>query len=211
MNTRGFTLVEVLVSIVIISLGAMLAFSVTKIVSQKQVQARDAMQYISASNSIKSAFEEYLYSRNFDGASNGLIEDITGVYKGNDNCKNYAENSIGRTKFLRNICLIEENLTKITVPNKTYYKRIDVRVSKSTSNDVHYFTGRISIVNAYDENQIYFERLFVNQITVGSISNQSQPPCLAPCGTPFDKNPGGGIAIGLPVLNPNVPSNGLTF
>jgi len=66
MNTKGFTLVEVLVSIVIISLGAMLAFSVTKIVSQKQVQARDAMQYISTSNSIKSAFEEYIFSTNFD-------------------------------------------------------------------------------------------------------------------------------------------------
>ncbi len=185
MNTKGFTLVEVLVSIVIISLGAMLAFSVTKVVSQKQVQARDTMQYISTSNSVKSAFEEYLYSTNFDALGNGLIVQINGIYRGNNNCRNYAENSVGITKLYRNICLAEENLSKITRPNNyNWYKTVYLYITKSTVKNIHYFTNRIMIRDPYAGNTVKFERLFVNQIKVGSVSNQSAPPCQAPCGTP---------------------------
>ena len=187
MNTKGFTLVEVLVSIVIISLGAMLAFSVTKIVSQKQVQARDAMQYISTSNSIKSAFEEYLFSTNFDSMGNGLIRQINGIYNGNNNCKNYAENSVGLTKLYRNICLAEENLSRITRPkNQNQFKRVYLYITKATSNNIHYFTNRLMIRDPYDGNKVKFERLFVSQVSVGSTSDQSTPPCSAPCGTPFN-------------------------
>jgi len=185
MGSKGFTLVEVLVSIVIISLGAMLAFSVTKVVSQKQVQARDAMQYISTSNSIKLAFEEYLYSTNFDTTGNGLIRQINGVYNGNNNCRNYAENSVGLTKLYRNICLAEENLSKITRPNnQNLFKRVYLSITKSTVKNVHYFTNRIMIRDPYDGNRVKFERLFVSQVNVGAVNNQAAPPCQAPCGTP---------------------------
>ena len=155
---RGFTLVEVMVSMVLISFAAVFSMMVIKVVAQRQAEIRIITQYTLVTKSLKSGFNEYVNS--VDPAS--IINGETLA------CANYGPSATGKNKMTTLICSKEDQLS--TTLKKT--KKIDLPINVILVNGVYYFSGRIRIrgvsCTLVDPNDpsvtdICLDRILVNQ------------------------------------------------
>jgi type II secretory pathway pseudopilin PulG len=149
----GFTLIEVLVSTLLIGFAAILSLSIISTISKNQISTRDNVRYLWVTKSIKSAFNEYLNSvdaANFivnetiqcSSSSGGLTAKQTLI---NQICS--AEVFLGNTKNAVTLTLLQS-----AAKNSTYFYWARVRVVSKTANPLLPSTA-----------DIYFERLFINQ------------------------------------------------
>lgn len=152
-NMEGFTLIEVLVSTLLIGFAAILSLSIISTLNKNQIATRDNVKYVWVTKSIKSAFNEYLNSvdaTNFlvndnilcGGNSGGLVAKQTLI---NQICS--SENFLGNTKNAVVLTLLQS-----AAKNGTYFYWARVRIINKTANPLLPTTS-----------DIYFERLFINQ------------------------------------------------
>ena len=173
---NGFTLIEILVSMVIIAMAAIFSMTVLKNVSQQQISVRDNIQYILATKSIKNAFQEYLYSVNLDGYNDGYIKTIygKGINYSQKGCNQYPQNVVGEERLKKTMCDIADSFSSETkeTSNLTYnQKDIKITITKATSNNIQYFTVNTSIYYASNQ-QVIFDRMFVTQVAKGQVVSQ---------------------------------------
>jgi prepilin-type N-terminal cleavage/methylation domain-containing protein len=159
-NIRGFTLIEVLVSTLLIGFAAILSLSIISTLNKNQISTRDNVKYVWVTKSIKSAFNEYLNSvdsTNF--VTNETIQCSSASY----DCSLTPFSSIPKQTLINQICSAECFLgnTKNTITltllqsaakNSTYFYWARVRIINKTANPLLPTTP-----------DIYFERLFINQ------------------------------------------------
>lgn len=152
-HMEGFTLIEVLVSTLLIGFAAILSLSIISTINKNQISTRDNVKYVWVTKSIKSAFNEYLNSvdaTNFlvnetiqcSSSSGGLAAKQTLI---NQICS--AESFLGNTKNAVTLTILQS-----AAKNSTYFYWARVRVINKTANPLLPTT-----------NDIYFERLFINQ------------------------------------------------
>lgn len=194
-NTMGFTLIEILVSMVIISIAAVFSLTVLKSVSQQQIEVKDNIQYILATKSIKNAFQEYLYSVNLDSLNDGLIKTFYGQYNGPNSCNQFSLYGVGEEKLKRTLCDIAASLSNetTTTTNSTYtMKDVMLTVNKATKNNIQYFTVKTNVHFAKRRSDVVFDRIFVSQVAKGQVTTQT--PSSA------NNSNNGGAFLGMPVL-----------
>jgi prepilin-type N-terminal cleavage/methylation domain-containing protein len=152
-HMAGFTLIEVLVSTLLIGFAAILSLSIISTLNKNQISTRDNVKYVWVTKSIKSAFNEYLNSvdaTNFivnetiqcSSSPGGLAAKQTLI---NQICS--AESFLGNTKNAVTLTLLQS-----AAKNSTYFYWARVRVINKTANPLLPSTT-----------DIYFERLFINQ------------------------------------------------
>ncbi len=147
---QGFTLVEVMVSMVLVSFTAVFALLVIKVVAQRQAEIRNVTQYTLATKSIKSAFNEYVNSVDPSSIVNGetLI------------CADFGPTATGKNKMTTLICRMEDQLLR---SGSTGKKSIDLTTNVSLVNGIYFFSGRIRILHASCPSSVCLDRVLVNQ------------------------------------------------
>jgi prepilin-type N-terminal cleavage/methylation domain-containing protein len=165
-NIRGFTLIEVLVSTLLIGFAAILSLSIISTLNKNQISTRDNVKYVWVTKSIKSAFNEYLNSVD---ATSFMVNETVQCTNPNYCSSQYLLESFpfiqnnAKQTLINQICSAECFLgsTKNTVTlallqsaakNSTYFYWARVRVINKTANALSPSTP-----------DIYFERLFINQ------------------------------------------------
>lgn len=178
-HTNGFTLIEILVSMVLISLAATFSLTVLKSVSNQQIETRNNLQYVLATKSMKNAFDEYIYSVNLDSMNDGLIKSFYGGYNGQNSCNKYPQTSIGEVKLRRTLCDIAESLSAESQQYQNNYqnfKDVLLTVHKATKNNIQYFTVKANVHYLQQRNNVLFDRIFVTQIAKGKVVSQTANP-----------------------------------
>ena len=175
-SSEGFTLVEILVSMVIIAISAVFSITVLKSVSQQQIEIKNNMQYILATKSIKNAFQEYLYSVNLDAYNDGLIKTIygKGINLSQKSCNQYPQNVVGEERLKKTMCDIADSLSNQTqeTSSSTFNdKDVKITITKATKNNIQYFTVNSSVYYARTQ-QVIFDRIFVSQVAKGRVITQ---------------------------------------
>lgn len=150
---KGFTLIEVLVSTLLIGLAALLSLSIISTLNKNQATTRDNVKYLWVTKSIKSAFSEYLNS----------VDATNFIPNENILCGNNAGSLIAKQNLIQRICDAEIFLgnTKNTVGLTLF--------QSAAKNGTYFYWGRIRVINKQasftspQASDIYFERLFINQ------------------------------------------------
>jgi len=147
---RGFTLVEVMVSMVLISFAAIFSMIVIKVVSQRQAEIRNMTQYTIVTKSLKSGFNEYVNSVDPATIPNG--ETLV--------CADFGPAATGKAKMTTLICSMESQLLQSNPSSK---KTIDLTTNVTVVNSVYYFSGRIRILHSSCPASVCLDRILVNQ------------------------------------------------
>ena len=152
-HMAGFTLIEVLVSTLLIGFAAILSLSIISTINKNQISTRDNVKYVWVTKSIKSAFNEYLNSVD---ATNFIVNETI-------QCSSSSGGLAAKQTLISQICSAEsflgntQNAVTLTLlqsaaKNSTYFYWARVRVINKTANPLLPSTA-----------DIYFERLFINQ------------------------------------------------
>lgn len=149
-NVQGFTLVEVMVSMVLVSFTAVFALLVIKVVAQRQAEIRNITQYTLVTKSLKSGFNEYVNSVDPTSIPNGEVLV----------CVDFGPSATGKNKMTTLICKMEDQLLK---SGSTSKKTIDLTTNVTLVNSVYYFSGRIRILHASCPASVCLDRVLVNQ------------------------------------------------
>lgn len=152
-SVKGFTLIEVLVSTLLIGFAAILSLSIISTLNKNQIATRDNVKYVWVTKSIKSAFNEYLNS--VDAANFVVNDDIL--------CGGNSGGLAAKQILMNRICDAEIFLgnTKNTV--------VLTLLQSAAKNGTYFYWGRIRIINkqasfaSAQAADIYFERLFITQ------------------------------------------------
>jgi prepilin-type N-terminal cleavage/methylation domain-containing protein len=174
----GFTLVEILVSMVILAITAAITMTVLKSVSQNQIEAKDAMHYAVATKSMKDAFNDFANSYNMDSWPDNQTVTFYGAYHDTRKCSDYDKPNVVGINLLRlNLCKIAESLSNATftsISNSAYnLKDVKLLIHKTTKDDINYFTVSVNVHYARQESTVLFDRMFVHQVKKGTIKTQT--------------------------------------
>jgi len=156
----GFTLIEVLVSTLLISFAAILSLSIIRTISQNQIDKGDIARYVVVTKSIKSAFKEYL---NSVSATTFIANETICCDNSSSTCPSLA-GGIEKETLVKQICAAEIYLDQSL-------NKISFTVMQSApSNGNYFYTSRIRIMSKKTLNfytptssEIYFERLSYEQ------------------------------------------------
>ena len=155
-SMQGFALVEVLVSMLLLSFAVVFSLSMVKTVVQKQIDSKSVLNYAWVSKSVKSGFAEYLsgVDASLLGSEFPSLQTL--------GCVNKGLNATGKDRFTTQLCDFE-TLINNALPAGAAQKSLNVTISTAVSNNVYYFTGRIRIADSNNPANVAFDRLFVTQ------------------------------------------------
>lgn len=156
MKNAGFTLIEVLISMLLIAVAAIFSFSVINTSVKKQADSKSMLQYTWVSKSIKAATTEYI------NAEYIMVEPTTFANLETLTCDNQGPSAVGKAKFTTQLCDYQTRLNS-SAQSAAATKEIAVTISVSAINGVYYFTNRLQIYNSANHSDIVFDRLFVSQ------------------------------------------------
>lgn len=174
----GFTLVEILVSMVILAITSAITMTVLKSVSQNQIEAKDAMHYAVATKSMKDAFNDFANSYNMDNWPDNQTVTYYGTYNERNKCSHVEKiNPVGEAMLRYNLCKVAESLSNATytsVANSAYnLKDVKLLIHKTTKDDINYFTVSVNVHYTRQESTVLFDRMFVHQVKKGTIKTQT--------------------------------------
>lgn len=160
----GFTLIEVLVSTLLISFAAILSLSIIRTISQNQIDKGDIARYVVVTKSIRSAFKEYL-----NAATTAFIANETiccdNPLTASSTCPSLA-GGIAKENLVKQICAAEVYL------DQSLYKISFTVMQSAPSNGTYFYTSRIRIMDKKTLNfytatssEIKFERLSYDQLS----------------------------------------------
>ena len=159
----GFTLIEVLVSTLLISFAAILSLSIIRTISQNQIDKGDIARYVVVTKSIKPAFKEYLNAV----PATAFIANETiccdNPLTSSSTCPSLV-GGIEKANLVKQICAAEVYLDQSL-------NKISLTVMQSApSNGNYFYTSRIRIMSKKTLNfytptssEVYFERLSYDQ------------------------------------------------
>ncbi len=156
MKNAGFTLIEVLISMLLIAVAAIFSFSVINTSVKKQSDSKSMLQYTWVSKSIKAATTEYI------NTSYMMVEPTTFANLETLTCDNQGPSAVGKGKFTTQLCDYQTRLNSGS-QSAAATKEIAVTISVSAINGVYYFTNRLQIYSSANHSDIVFDRLFVSQ------------------------------------------------
>jgi prepilin-type N-terminal cleavage/methylation domain-containing protein len=149
---QGFTLIEVMVSMVLLAIAVIFSLSIVKTIVQKQIDAKSLLRYTWVTKSIKAAFNEYISVS--DPSTFLATETLT--------CINKGPSSTGKDRFTTQICNYEDMINAANTTGSAS-KSLYVNISTSSINNVYYFTNRVKLVESANNANVVFDRLFVGQ------------------------------------------------
>ncbi len=149
---KGFTLIEVMVSMVLLAIAVIFSLSIVKTVVQKQIDAKSMLRYTWVTKSVKAAFNEYISASD---PSTFLATETLG-------CLNKGPSSTGKDRLTTQLCDYENMINAANTPGSAS-KSLFITISTSSSNNVYYFTNRVKIVESANNANVVFDRLFVGQ------------------------------------------------
>lgn len=148
-NQKGFTLIEVMVSMVLLAIAVIFSLSIVKTVVQKQIDAKNMLRYVWVTKSIKSAFNEYISGS--DPSTFTPVETL--------GCLDKGPASTGKDRLTTQLC---DYQNMVNTPGSAS-KSLFVTISTSSANNVYYFTSRVKLVESSNNANVVFDRLFVSQ------------------------------------------------
>jgi len=149
---KGFTLIEVMVSMVLLAIAVVFSLSIVKTVVQKQIDAKSMLRYVWVTKSIKAAFNEYISGS--DPATFTAVETLGCIDKG--------AASTGKDRFTTQLCDYQNMVNAANTPGSAS-KSLFVTITTSNTNNVYYFTNRVKLVETANNANVVFDRLFVSQ------------------------------------------------
>lgn len=149
-NSRGFTLVEVMVSMVLMAFAAIFSMLVIKVVAARQAEIRNMTQYTLVTKSLKSGFNEYINSVDPATITNGQVLV----------CANFGPSATGKDKMTTLICDMEAQLLPLNGSTK---KTIDLTTNVTIVNGIYYFSGRVRVLHSSCPSSVCLDRVLVNQ------------------------------------------------
>jgi prepilin-type N-terminal cleavage/methylation domain-containing protein len=149
-KSLGFTLVEVMVSMVLMAFAAIFSMVVIKVVAQRQAEVRNMSQYALVTKSLKSGFNEYINSVEPSSIPNGQVLA----------CQDYGPLATGKEKMNTLICKMEAQLEPLNGGGK---KTIDLTTNFTVVNGIYYFSGRVRILHASCPLSVCLDRILINQ------------------------------------------------
>lgn len=153
LNTqKGFTLIEVMVSIVLLGIAVIFSLSIVKTVVQKQIDTKSMLRYVWVTKSIKAAFNEYINGS--DPSSFAAVETLGCIDKG--------AASTGKDRFTTQLCDYQSMVNAANTPGSAT-KSLFVTITTSSANNIYYFTNRVKLVETTNNANVVFDRLFVSQ------------------------------------------------
>lgn len=153
LNTqKGFTLIEVMVSMVLLAIAVIFSLTIVKTVVQKQIDAKSMLRYVWVTKSVKAAFNEYINGS--DPSSFVSVETLGCIDKGTA--------STGKDRFTTQLCDYQSMANAANTPGSAT-KSLFVTITTSSTNNVYYFTNRVKLVETTNNANVIFDRLFVSQ------------------------------------------------
>jgi prepilin-type N-terminal cleavage/methylation domain-containing protein len=149
---KGFTLIEVMVSMVLLAIAVIFSLSIVKTVVQKQIDAKSMLRYVWVTKSIKAAFNEYISGS--DPSSFAAVETLGCIDKG--------ATSAGKDRFTTQLCDYQSMVNAANTPGSAS-KSLFVTIATNNTNNVYYFTNRVKLVETANNANVVFDRLFVSQ------------------------------------------------
>jgi prepilin-type N-terminal cleavage/methylation domain-containing protein len=149
-NSRGFTLVEVMVSMVLMAFAAIFSMLVIKVVAARQEEIRNMTQYTLVTKSIKSGFNEYVNSVDPATIPSGQLL----------LCANVGPLATEKDKMTTLICDMEKQLLPLNGGTK---KIIDLTTNVTQVNGIYYFSGRVRVLHSSCPSSVCLDRVLVNQ------------------------------------------------
>lgn len=149
---KGFTLIEVMVSMVLLTIAVIFSLSIVKTVVQKQIDAKNMLRYVWVTKSIKAAFNEYISGS--DPSTFTPVETLA--------CLDKGPTSTGKDRLTTQLCDYQNMVNATNTPGSTN-KSLFVTISTSSANNVYYFTNRVKLVESANNANVVFDRLFVSQ------------------------------------------------
>lgn len=155
-NEQGFALVEVMVSMMLLSLAVIFSLSVVKTVVQRQIDTKGVLANAWVTKSVKAAFNDYLNGVDATTLASEFppLETL--------GCVNKGTNSTGKDRFTTQLCDYQTQINGAQASG-TSPKTLTVTIATAVSNNVYYFTGRIRISDTTNPANVMFDRLFVSQ------------------------------------------------
>lgn len=149
---KGFTLIEVMVSMVLLAIAVIFSLSIVKTVVQKQIDAKSMLRYVWVTKSIKAAFNEYINGS--DPSTFAAVETLGCIDKG--------ATSSGKDRFTTQLCDYQSMVNAANIPGSAS-KSLFVTIATNSTNNVYYFTNHVKLVETANNANVVFDRLFVSQ------------------------------------------------